>query len=395
MKAAPVSPPPAFPAGQFRPWMGEGLNDDPAGPASDQESRCAARPARYSNAPSRSQQLAVISEFADGSVRDVTRLTVFSSSDPAIAQVNANGLVEFSQSGEVAILCRFLEELVPVRLMYLEPKAGFKWSNPPETNYVDKHTFAKLKMLNIQPSDVCSDQEFIRRAYLDVCGVVPSPQEVTKFLESKDPNKRAKLTDELLDRPEYADFWTLKWSDVFRSTRKTIQIKGTHVFQKWLRNHIDKNDGFDQIVYEVITSGGSTFANPAANYYRVSRDPTSLAETTAQLFFGIRMQAHEVPQPPVRTAPGRRTTSLQHGRLLPSRVDIAAIRSTTIRRRKTAPNTFMSNAAAKSSSRARKKPWRRNSWAAKFPRSPSARTAANRWASGCPLRKIRLCQSRS
>ena len=270
-------------------WMAEGLNDD--APTLAVVKKVEVLPGqRILNAPSRHQQLSVRAEFADGSIRDVTRLTVFTSSDPAIASVNANGLVEFGQSGEVAILCRYLEELVPVRLMYLEPKVGFKWSNPPESNYVDKHTFAKLKMLNIQPSEVCSDQEFIRRAFLDVCGILPTPLEVTKFLDSKDANKRAKLVDELLDRPEYADFWTLKWSDVFRSTRKTIQVKGTHVFQKWIRNHIDKNTGFDQIVYEVITSGGSTFANPAANYYRVSRDPTSLAETTAQLFFGIRMQ---------------------------------------------------------------------------------------------------------
>jgi Protein of unknown function (DUF1553)/Protein of unknown function (DUF1549) len=270
-------------------WMSEGLHDDvPTLPA---VKRVEVLPGqRILNDPSRYQQLSVRAEFADGSIKDVTRLTVFTSSDPAIAQVNANGLVEFGQSGEVAILCRYLEELVPVRLMYLEPKVGFKWSNPPEANYVDKHSFAKLKMLNIQPSDLCTDQEFVRRAYLDVCGILPGPQDVTKFLESKDANKRAKLIDELLDRPEYADFWTLKWSDVFRSTRKTIQVKGTHVFQKWLRNHIDKNTGFDQIVYEVITSGGSTYANPAANYYRVSRDPTALAETTAQLFFGIRMQ---------------------------------------------------------------------------------------------------------
>ena len=92
---------------------------------------------------------------------------------------------------------------------------------------MDKHTFAKLKMLNIQPSELCSDQEFIRRAYLDVCGILPTPTDVTTFLASKEANKRAKLIDQLLERPEYADFWTLKWSDVFRSTRKTIQIKGT------------------------------------------------------------------------------------------------------------------------------------------------------------------------
>ncbi len=279
----------SIPAQTLTTWMSEGLNDDPATlPAVKKVEVLPGQ--RILNAPCRHQQLSVRAEFADGSIRDVTRLTVFTSSDPAIANVSPTGLVEFGQSGEVAILCRFLMELVPVRLMYLEPKVGFKWSNPPEANYVDKHTFAKLKMLNIQPSELCSDQEFVRRAYLDVCGILPGPQEVAKFLESKDADKRAKLVDELLDRPEYADFWTLKWSDVFRSTRKTIQVKGTHVFQKWIRNHIDKNTGFDQVVYEVITSGGSTFANPAANYYRVSRDPTTLAETTAQLFFGIRMQ---------------------------------------------------------------------------------------------------------
>jgi len=279
----------SIPAKTLTTWMAEGLTDDP--PTTASVKKVDVLPGqRILNSPARYQQLSVLAQFSDGTTRDVTRLTVFSSSDPAIASVNANGLVEFGQSGEVAILCRYLEELVPVRLMYLEPKLGFKWSNPPEVNYVDKHTFAKLKMLNIQPSDICSDQEFVRRAYLDVCGILPTAAEVTRFMDSKDGTKRAKLVDELLDRPEYADFWTLKWSDVFRSTRKTIQIKGTHVFQKWMRNHIDKNTGFDQVVHEVITSGGSTFANPAANYYRVSRDPTSLAETTAQLFFGIRMQ---------------------------------------------------------------------------------------------------------
>jgi hypothetical protein len=96
--------------------------------------------------------------------------------------------------------------------------------------------------------------------------------------------------DALLERPEYSDLWTLKWSDVFRSTRKAVTVKGTHVFQKWLRHHVDKNTPFDQIVRDIINSNGSTFGNPAANYYRIARDPTSLAETTAQLFFGIRMK---------------------------------------------------------------------------------------------------------
>jgi hypothetical protein len=181
-------------------------------------------------------------------------------------------------------------EMQTVRLTYLEPRKGFAWPNPPENNYVDKLAFAKLKMLSIPPSGLCSDEEFVRRAYLDVCGILPQKAEVTKFLASKDANKRAKLVDELLEKPAYADYWTMKWSDVLRSNRKSIQVKGTHVFQKWLKTHFRNDTGFDVVVKELLTANGSTFANPAANYYRIARDPQNLAETTAQLFFGIRMQ---------------------------------------------------------------------------------------------------------
>ena len=145
-------------------------------------------------------------------------------------------------------------------------------------------------MLSIPPSDVCTDQEFVRRAFLDLCGILPSLAETSRFLADPAPDKRAKLIDGLLDRPEYADFWTLKWSDVLRSNRKTIQVKGIHVFQKWLREHIERNTPFDRVVRELLTADGSTFANPPANYYRIARDPQNLAETTAQLFFGVRMQ---------------------------------------------------------------------------------------------------------
>ena len=282
-------PPGSIPAQTMYRWLSEGLQDDPA--SLPVLKKVEVLPgSRLLNEPARTQQLSVQATFADGKTRDVTRLTVFTSSDTAIASVTAGGLVEFYQSGEVAILCRYLEELIPVRLTFLEPKDGFKWSNPPENNYIDKHIFAKLKMLSIQPSELCTDQEFIRRATMDLCGVLPSAQEVKAFLESKDKDKRAKLIDALLEREEYADFWTLKWSDVFRSTRKTIQLKGTYVFQKWLRAHITKNTPLDRVIHDVITANGSTFANPAANYYRIARDPSNLAETTAQLFLGIRMQ---------------------------------------------------------------------------------------------------------
>src|SRR5262249_55270463 len=132
--------------------------------------------------------------------------------------------------------------------------------------------------------------EFLRRVYTDVCGVLPTAEEARAFFDNKDPQKRAKLIDQLLERPEYADFWTLKWSDVLRSSRKTIQANGPNVFQKCVRGRMAENTRVGQMVRELLTASGSTFGTPPANYYRIARDPTSLAETTAQLFFGIRMQ---------------------------------------------------------------------------------------------------------
>jgi hypothetical protein len=281
--------PHSVPGSVLRTWLSEGLRDDP----SDLPTMAGIEilpGSRLLNEPARWQQLAVMARFSDGKSRDVTRLTVFTSSDSAVADVTPTGLVEFHQSGEVAILCRYLDAMLSVRFTYLEPKKGFQFSKPAEQNYVDRFVFGKLKMLSIQPSEICTDQEFVRRASLDICGVLPTAEESTAFLASKDNDKRGKLIDRLLERPEFADFWTMKWSDVLRSNRKTIQVKGIHVYQHWLRDKIEKNTPFDQLVRELLTADGSTFANPPANYYRIARDPTNLAETTAQLFFGIRMQ---------------------------------------------------------------------------------------------------------
>jgi hypothetical protein len=270
-------------------WLAEGLKDDPA--ALPPVKKVEVTPGgRVLKAPARWQQLSVVARFADDTARDVTRLTVFSSSDPSIADVTPGGMVEFKRSGEVAVLARYLEELVSVRLTYLEPRDGFVWPNPPETNFVDTHTFAKLKLMSIAPSGVCEDHEFVRRAYLDCIGRMPTTGEAKAFLADANPKKRDALIDALVDAPEFADFWALKWADVLRSSRKTIQVKGSYGMQAWLRGHFLKNTPMDQIVREIVASNGNTYANPPANYYRIAKEPTALAETTAQLFLGVRMQ---------------------------------------------------------------------------------------------------------
>ena len=270
-------------------WLAEGLQDDPATLPAVKGVQVVPG-SRVLKAPARWQQLGVVVTFADGKARDVTRLTNFSSSDPSIADVTPGGLVEFKRPGEIAVLCRYLEEMVAVRVTYLEPREGFAWPNPKPNNYVDDHVFAKLKQMSIAPSELCTDDEFVRRAYLDCVGRLPTVEETKAFLADKDAAKRDKLIDRLVDLPEFADFWALKWADVLRSSRKTIQVKGSYGFQAWLRGHFQRNTPVDVVVREIVTANGNTFSNPAANYYRIAKDPTGLAETTAQLFLGFRMQ---------------------------------------------------------------------------------------------------------
>lgn len=286
------------PGRMIREWLAEGLRNDRDHLPTLQKIAVEPGP-RVLQAPARRQQLAVLATFSDGSVRDVTRLSVFSSSDDLIARVDATGLVEMQQVGEAAILCRYLDVIECVRLTYVEPRPDFRWPNPPENNYVDRHVFAKLKMLNIAPSELCSDQVFLRRVYLDLCGILPTADEVQRFLADKSADRRTALIDRLLARPEYADYWAHKWLDLLRSNRKHIQITGSHAYRGWMRRHFDRNTPWDAVVRELLTAGGSTFSNPPANFYRgnydghkpsVARDPQTLAEMTSQLFLGVRMQ---------------------------------------------------------------------------------------------------------
>jgi hypothetical protein len=272
-----------------RGWLAGGLPDDP--PGLPGVVRLEIVPGeRVAMSPARWQQLAAVAHFADGSSRDVTRLTVFSTSDATVADVSEAGRVEFQRAGEVAVLCRYLETMQTVRLTYLEPKPGFVWPDPAEYNAVDRHVFAKLWQFQIAPSDVCTDAEFLRRVSLDLTGALPTPDQARAFLADPSSDKRSKLIDRLLESPAYADFWALKWADLLRSSRKAVQVKGALGVQEWLRTHLAADTPFDQVVRELLTASGSSADHPAANYFRVARDPQSLAETTAQLFCGIRLQ---------------------------------------------------------------------------------------------------------
>ena len=240
--------------------------------------------------PAQTQQLAVLAYFSDGSVRDVTPLAVFKSSDEQVAEVNAQGLVRSERRGETAIIVRYQQQIKVASLTFLREVPGYIDPDPKPNNYIDEHLFAKQNLLQIPPSDLCSDGEFIRRLYLDVLGILPDASEVDVFLKDTQPGKRQKLIDDVLARPEYAEYWALKWGDLLRVKSAKISEAGVHKFHRWLTRAMRENKPYDEFVRELLLAQGSTYLNPPANYFRTAQTVNDCAESTSQLFLGIRMQ---------------------------------------------------------------------------------------------------------
>jgi hypothetical protein len=273
----------------LRDWIGEGLRTDP--PDAPQCVKVEVYPReRILTRPAHTQQLVVLAHFSDGSIRDVTELACYSSSDEAVAEVDDNGFVTGLERGESAILVRYLEKMETSRLMFLKEVPGFAWNDPPAQNYVDELAFKKLRQMQILPSGLCDDEEFVRRVYLDVIGLLPTAEETQAFLSDPSPDKRGKLIDALLERPEYAEFWGLKWGDLLRVNSKKVSAAGVHKFRRWIVQSIRENKPYNEFVGELLLAQGSTLANPPANYYRTAGDTNDCSETTAQVFLGIRIQ---------------------------------------------------------------------------------------------------------
>jgi hypothetical protein len=148
-----------------------------------------------------------------------------------------------------------------------------------------------LKNLRIIPGNVCDDETFLRRAYVDICGILPSAEEYAKFIDSKDPKKREKLVDELLDRKEFAELWVLKWAELLQiRSSNEVSYKAMLLYYNWLQEKIAKNVPVNEWVQELLGASGGTFKNPATNYYQNERDIIKISENVAQVFMGMRTQ---------------------------------------------------------------------------------------------------------
>ena len=270
-------------------WISRGCLADPAGGPT--LTRLDVTPAsKILIEPNDRFAVSAIAHFSDGSKRNVTHLAAFEFTAVGIATISPREEVIRENSGEVVLLVRYLSQVSPVRIVFLPDRPIPDYQNiSPATTEIDRLVLAQLKELRLKPADLAPDSVFLRRAYLDAIGILPTVAETRDFLQDMDSAKREKLIDRLLARPEFAEYWAQKWSDLLRNEEKALDRKGVGVFYGWIAAQLAKDRPLNEFARDILAASGSTYANPPANFWRALREPTQRAESVAQVFLGIRI----------------------------------------------------------------------------------------------------------
>ncbi|MBM3845090.1 MAG: DUF1553 domain-containing protein [Verrucomicrobia bacterium] len=239
------------------------------------------------------QRTVVMASYSDGTRRDVTSLSLFMSNNETSASIDAHGRVKAGQQGEAFVMARFGPFTVGSQIIVIPKGLDYRWPGIPERNYIDTLTFNKHKKLRITPSELCTDDDFIRRAYVDITGQLPAPADFDQFMTNSSSDKRDRLVDELLGRKEFVELWVMKFSELLRirsDGNQRMSYKTTLLYFNWLNEKFAANVPMDQIVRELLAASGGTFSNPASNFYQVEQETLKLSENVAQVFMGMRMQ---------------------------------------------------------------------------------------------------------
>ena len=240
----------------------------------------------------RSVQLQAEAEFSDGSRRNINHLAVFESSAPDVS-VSPLGEVCFPETRTVrqtSVTVRYLDRQVAALASCVPPQPNFQFTAPAPANVLDEKVFAALQRLQINPAPLSSDAHFIRRLYLDVTGLLPTAEQARSFIQSREPDKRSRLINQLLDSQGYVDFQTLRWADLLRVEDKTLDAKGVEVFSQWIRENVAADRPLNEFAADIAAGLGSTYTEPPANFHRALRTPEERAEAAAQVFLGVRLQ---------------------------------------------------------------------------------------------------------
>jgi hypothetical protein len=240
------------------------------------------------------QQLRVIAVFSDGRHSDVTHLCEFQSNNDALARVDEDGLVTAGDlPGQSAVMARYLSATQICRLVVPRPGDALSTPFPPAHSFIDEAVYANLKKLNLRPSEVADDATFLRRVYLDIIGTLPTATEAREFLASEEPGRRSQLVDALLERPEYADYWALKWADLLRVDSEKLGRRGAYDYYRWIRESLAENKPFDALCRELVTAEGPLTEAPAGHFFKVVSRPGDMASSLSQVLLGVRIACAE------------------------------------------------------------------------------------------------------
>lgn len=246
-------------------------------------------PEQVSLTAEQQQPLLVRAHYSDGRIEDVTHLAKYTSSNEAVATVDEHGMVKVVGSGEGAVTAWFSSQIVIARVTVPFPQTieASEFVSAPRRNFIDDLVLNQLQRLNLKPSPRCSDDVFIRRAYLDTIGTLPTSTEVRAFVADQSADKRDRLIESLLARPEFVDYWTYRWSDLLLLNGTELRPDAIAAYYSWIRGHIEKNTPWDQMVRELVTSRGSSFENGATNFFARHQAPEDMAENVSQAFLGL------------------------------------------------------------------------------------------------------------
>jgi hypothetical protein len=241
------------------------------------------------------QQMVVLATYGDGRVRDVTSESFIESGNIEILAADKTGLITTLRRGEAPVLARYEGSYTATTITVMGDRTGFVWNNPPTNGVIDELVYEKLRRVKVIPSPLCTDEEFIRRVYVDATGLPPSADQVREFVsDGRDTRvKRDELIDRLVGSREYVQHWTNKWSDLLQVNRKFLGEAGAVALRNWIQNAIATNMPYDQFVQEILTASGSTLENPAAAYWKILREPESAMENTTHLFLAIRFNCNK------------------------------------------------------------------------------------------------------
>jgi hypothetical protein len=241
------------------------------------------------------QQVRVVATYTDGKTRDVTAEAFVESGNSDVAKTDGGGLIDTLRRGEAPLLARYEGNYMATTLTVMGDRTGFAWQQPETWSRIDELVASKWERMKIQPSDLCTDAEFLRRVYLDLTGLPPTAEEVRAFMEETSPprEKRDAIIDKLIGSPQFVEHWTNKWADMLEVNSKFLGGEGAAGFRAWIKDQVTKNVPYDQFVREILTATGSNKDNPAASYWKIQREPSEAMENTTHLFLATRFNCNK------------------------------------------------------------------------------------------------------